>query len=150
MSGSTVLYAGIGAIVLAIIAVAAVLMPARAAKPSVSRALAAIDEQYSREAPSSQGDGPVLPHWLENVAIKLSPAGIATIMQRRLDVAGNPQGWTTDRMLAVKELGSSAPPKFSRITAVVEKPSRPLMAAWLGMAALAGWMLMAPSVEPAK
>ena len=26
-------------------------------------------------------------------------------MQRRLDVAGNPQGWTTDRMLAVKGLG---------------------------------------------
>jgi tight adherence protein C len=27
------------------------------------------------------------------------------VMQRRLDVAGNPQGWTTDRMLAVKGLG---------------------------------------------
>src|SRR5262249_56365026 len=26
-------------------------------------------------------------------------------MQRRVDVAGNPQGWTTDRMLAVKGLG---------------------------------------------
>ena len=35
--------------------------------------------------------------------------------------------------LAVKEAGSSAPPKFSRITAVVEKPSSALMAAWLGI-----------------
>ena len=37
--------------------------------------------------------------------MRLSPAGIATTMQRRLDVAGNPPGWTTDRMLAVKGLG---------------------------------------------
>ncbi len=26
-------------------------------------------------------------------------------MQRRLDIAGNPKGWTSDRMLAVKGLG---------------------------------------------
>jgi tight adherence protein C len=105
MAGSVVLYAGIGAIILAIFAVAAVLMPARAAKPSVSRALAAIDEQYSREAPSGGSDAFVLPHWLESIAVRLSPAGIATIMQRRLDVAGNPEGWTTHRMLSVKGLG---------------------------------------------
>jgi len=138
MSGSTVLYAGIGAIVLAIIAVAAVLMPARAAKPSVSRALAAIDEQYSREAPSSQGDGPVLPHWLENVAIKLSPAGIATIMQRRLDVAGNPQGWTTDRMLAVKGLGLLT---FGALGALAAVRSPQLLLVTAGPGAVIGFFL---------
>jgi tight adherence protein C len=92
--------------VLAIAAGAIGFMPSRPAKPSVSRALASIDEQYSSEATQALGTGPVaLPQWLENLAIWLSPSGIATIMQRRLDVAGNPQGWTSDRMLAVKGLG---------------------------------------------
>jgi tight adherence protein C len=105
MSGSTMLISGIAAIVLAIIFAAVAFMPARAAKPSVSRALAAIDEQYSREAPNTHTEGFALPHWLETIAVKLSPDGIATIMQRRLDVAGNPKGWTSDRILAVKGLG---------------------------------------------
>jgi tight adherence protein C len=105
MSGSAVLYAGVAAIVFAIFAVAVGLMPSRAPKPSVSRAIAAIDEQYSREAPPADRDTFALPDWLESIAVKLSPAGIATIMQRRLDVAGNPQGWTTHRVLGVKGLG---------------------------------------------
>jgi tight adherence protein C len=99
------LYVGLGAIVLAIFVVALGLMPSRAPKPSVSRALAAIDEQYSREAPAVERDSFALPDWLESIAVKLSPSGIATIMQRRLDVAGNPQGWTSHRILSTKGLG---------------------------------------------
>ena len=57
---------------------------------------------------------------------------------------------TTMTEAAVKVAGFSAPPKLSRITAVVEKPSRALTAAWLGISAFAGWMLSVPSVEPAK
>ena len=138
MSGSVVLYAGLGAIVLAIIAGAAVLMPARTAKPSVSRALTAIDEHYSLQAQSSQGDGPVLPHWLENVAIKLSPAGIATVMQRRLDVAGNPEGWTTDRILAVKGLGLLT---FGALGALVVFRSPELLLVTAGPGAIIGFFL---------
>lgn len=100
------LFVGLGALVLAFTIGAVGLMPAKAARPSVNRALASIDEQYAREAPRAQGsDGMVLPHWLENLAIWLSPSGIATTMQRRLNVAGNPKGWSTDRILAVKGLG---------------------------------------------
>ena len=106
MHGSVLLFGGIGALLLAIAAAAFGFMPAPPAKPSVGRALASIDEQYSREAAQSRGSNVVaLPQWLESLAVRLSPSGIATIMQRRLDVAGNPQGWTTDRMLAVKGLG---------------------------------------------
>jgi len=105
MSGSAMLIGGLAALVLAILIGAVGFMPARAAKPSVSRALAAIDEQYSRERAPSEGDGFALPHWLETMAVRLSPAGIATVMQRRLDVAGNPEGWTADRILGVKALG---------------------------------------------
>jgi len=106
MSGSALLYGGIGALVLAIIAITLAFLPARSERPSVTRALATIDEQYAREAPKAGKSDPLkLPEWLENISVWLSPAGIASIMQRRLDVAGNPQGWTTDRMLAVKGLG---------------------------------------------
>jgi len=106
MSGSALLYGGIGALVLAVMAVTLAFMPQRSERPSVTRALATIEQQYARDAPKAgQSDPLKLPEWLERIAVRLSPAGIASIMQRRLDVAGNPPGWTTDRMLAVKGLG---------------------------------------------
>src|SRR6266849_11082768 len=51
---------------------------------------------------------------------------------------------------AVNEVGSRGPPKRARMTAVVEKPSSALTAAWFGISAFAGWMFSVPSVEPAK
>ena len=108
MPGSALLIGGLGAIALAIVAMAVALMPEREAAPSVSRALATIEERYTRHTAARAGkaaDPFKLPAWLQRLAERLSPAGVATIMQRRLDVAGNPQGWTPDRMLAVKGLG---------------------------------------------
>jgi tight adherence protein C len=105
MSGSVLLFGGIAALVLAIMAVGVAMMPEREQQPSVSRALSTIEERYSREARGRRSDPFKLPDWMENLAVRLSPAGIATVMQRRLDVAGNPSGWTADRMLAVKGLG---------------------------------------------
>jgi tight adherence protein C len=106
VSGSALLYSGIGALVLAITAITLAFLPARSERPSVTRALATIEDQYTRDAPETGKSDPLkLPEWLESLAVRLSPAGIASIMQRRLDVAGNPQGWTIDRMLAVKGLG---------------------------------------------
>lgn len=107
MSSPVLLGVGIGAVALAIIVVTMALMPARSEQPSISRALATIEERYSSDSATRGGKKvPLkLPDWLERLAVRLSPAGIATVMQRRLDVAGNPAGWTTDRMLAVKGLG---------------------------------------------
>ena len=106
MSASVLLGVGIGAVALAIIAVAVAFMPARSEQPSISRAITTIEERYSSDSSRSRKKDPFeLPDWLERLAVRLSPAGIATVMQRRLDVAGNPAGWTTDRMLAVKGLG---------------------------------------------
>jgi tight adherence protein C len=107
VSGSVLLGVGIGAVALAVIAAAVAFMPARPEQPSISRALATIEARYSRDsrAGGNKKDPFKLPDWLERLAVRLSPAGIATVMQRRLDVAGNPAGWTTDRMLAVKGLG---------------------------------------------
>jgi tight adherence protein C len=108
MPGSAFLIGGLGAIVLAIVAATVALMPERQSEPSVSRALTAIDRSYTREAAARAGQGGdpfKLPDWLQRLSERLSPAGVATTMQRRLDVAGNPSGWTPDRMLAIKGLG---------------------------------------------
>jgi tight adherence protein C len=108
MPGSALLIGGLGAIVLAIVAMAVALMPEREAGPSVGRALAAIDERYTRDTAAGgrkAADPFKLPGWMQRLAERLSPAGVATTLQHRLDVAGNPQGWTSDRMLAVKGLG---------------------------------------------
>jgi len=108
MPGSAFLIGGLGAIALAIVTVAVALMPQRQSEPSIGRALAAIDEHYTSAAAARAGkaaDPFKLPDWLQRLAERLSPAGVATTLQRRLDVAGNPPGWTPDRMLAVKGLG---------------------------------------------
>ena len=42
---------------------------------------------------------------LSSLARALSPAGIATRIQQRLDFAGNPGKWNVDRVLAFKGLG---------------------------------------------
>ena len=108
MSGSTLLLGGLGALVLAIVAMAVAIMPARQARPSVSRALTTIEDRYTRDeaaGPRKAADPVKLPEWLPRLAERLSPAGVATTLQRRLDFAGNPQGWSADRMLAVKGLG---------------------------------------------
>jgi len=87
--------------------VLAVALP-RSARGSVPGGLAAIERTYgTRAAPRDAGRRPsaVLPSWLRTLATKLSPAGIAGTLQRRLDLAGNSPRWTVDRILAVKGLG---------------------------------------------
>ena len=107
MSGSILLIGGLAALVLAFAVMAAAVMPRREAQPSVDRALATIDERYTRDTAgaSKQADPYQIPDWMRRLAVRLSPDGVATVMQRRLDIAGNPKGWTSDRMLAVKGLG---------------------------------------------
>jgi len=102
------LIGGVAALGLAIaLAVAGVL--ARPAEGGVARALATIDNHYTRhtpaEAETSTDRFAAMPGWLRGFALRLSPAGIGTTLQRRLDLAGNPSTWTPDRILAVKGLG---------------------------------------------
>src|SRR5262245_33161077 len=51
---------------------------------------------------------------------------------------------------ALNDAAFSGPPKRTRITPVVDQPSSALRPAWFGIRPLAGWMLMVPSVVPAK
>jgi tight adherence protein C len=107
MSGTPLLAGGIVALALAFAAMAMGLMPERTARPSVDRALTTIDERYTHRAArvGREGEAFQLPDWMRRLAERLSPAGVASILQRRLDIAGNPRGWTSDRVLAVKGLG---------------------------------------------
>jgi len=106
---SGLLYGGIVALVLAVFALAAAVMPERPGKPGVTRALATIDKRYARDISTGGRTGGgadlfKLPAWLPDMAVLLSPAGARNSLQRRLDLAGNPERWTPDRMLAVKGL----------------------------------------------
>jgi tight adherence protein C len=107
VSGSGLLLGGIGAVALAVMVLVVALWPKQEGQPSISRALASIEKRYTRAAKTGAGKGDPLqlPDWLPALAMRLSPAGVGSRMQRRLDVAGNPKGWTPDRMLAVKGLG---------------------------------------------
>jgi tight adherence protein C len=106
VSGSGILYSGLVAVVLAVVALAAALLPRRQGKRGVTQALAAIDRRYTRDNRTGGRAGGArhlqLPDWLSDMAVQLSPGSARSTLQRRLDVAGNPPGWTPDRMLASK------------------------------------------------
>jgi tight adherence protein C len=102
------LYGGIVAFVLAVVALTMSLVPTRQGKRGVTQALAAIDERYTRDREAVGRTGGAsrltLPGWLPNLAVWLSPGSARASLQRRLDIAGNPPGWTPDRVLAAKAL----------------------------------------------
>jgi tight adherence protein C len=107
MAGSALLYVGTAALGLAIVAVIVALVPKRGEKRSVTQALASIDRRYARGLNAGGRTGArqlQLPDWLPSVAVRLSPASARSSLQRRLDVAGNPERWTPDRVLAGKVL----------------------------------------------
>jgi tight adherence protein C len=84
------------------------LVPHASRQRGVGGALAVIEHHYARRAaaPSQRGGQPTaLPGWLRWLGLRLSPSGVGARLQRKLDLAGNPRGWTADRILAVKGLG---------------------------------------------
>src|SRR3954447_8059447 len=108
MTPTVLLIVGLAAVGLAIV-LAVVGITARPAENGVERALAAIDNHYTQRGHATvepkRDSFAALPGWLRGIAVRLSPSGITTTLQRRLDLAGNPSGWTPDRVLAVKGLG---------------------------------------------
>lgn len=108
MSSAVILVGGLGALALAIALLGIAVMPARAGQPGVAQGLAAIEQRYThrpRETGRDSDPFAALPGWMRGLAVRLSPSGIGSSLQRRLDLAGNPGRWTPDRVLAVKGLG---------------------------------------------
>jgi tight adherence protein C len=107
VSGSALLDGSLAALGLAMAILVLTVLPARAAPRGVAGALAAIEERYAqRDLSAARKDASptALPGWLRTLALRLSPAGIAGTLQRRLDLAGNPPAWSADRILAAKGL----------------------------------------------
>lgn len=106
---TVLLFAGLGAILVSIVAIVATVASARPAEEGVSRSLAVIEKHYVAKGPTTvdvaRSRLESLPGWLRALALRLSPAGFADRLQRRLDLAGNPSAWTPDRILATKGLG---------------------------------------------
>jgi tight adherence protein C len=81
-----------------------------AARPSAAT-LANIETFYSQvpqattvAEPGTQQLSPLLVR-ARDVATRISPTGAVAKIQHRLDVAGNPAGWTPERVLAFKTVG---------------------------------------------
>jgi tight adherence protein C len=91
---------------LAIAMVVVAVAPARSKSGGIAGAAAVIEQRYAQYA----GDGaaappPAAPSWLVTIGQRLSPSGTIARLQRRLDIAGNPERWNTDRLFAVKAMG---------------------------------------------
>jgi tight adherence protein C len=108
VSSSLVLAGSLGALAVAIVILAVAVMPARQGEGGVAGALAAIEKSYAAGGShAAQKSDPLgaLPGWLRALSLRMSPAGFAGKLQHRLDLAGNPDRWNPDRILAVKGLG---------------------------------------------
>lgn len=111
MPSSVLLAAALGAIGIAILLLVIGLMPARPGEGGVAGALAAIERRYAQGAagPAAAGAGTAgplgaLPGRMRGMALRLSPSGTSGRLQHQLDLAGNPDRWNTDRILATKGL----------------------------------------------
>ncbi len=90
------------AIAMLVVAVA----PARSKSGGIAGAAAVIEERYAQHADTDEeATVPTLPPWLSGIGQRLSPSGTVARLQRRLDIAGNPERWNADRLFAVKGLG---------------------------------------------
>lgn len=109
MTGTVLLFSGIGAIGLAIGLVGVALAYGRPSRGGVAGALASIEDVYGHGptlegGPAGHGRGllDAAPGWLRGLVLRLSPSGVAITLQRRLDLAGNPSPWSPERILAAK------------------------------------------------
>src|SRR5258708_14597191 len=78
----------------------------RRSKPTgVAAALASIESHYGQQlaAPGgpAAGQAAALPGWAKQLAIRLSPSGVAGSLPRPVDLPGHPPGGTPKRILAL-------------------------------------------------
>jgi tight adherence protein C len=91
---------------LAIAMVVLAVAPTRSKGGGIAGATAVIEQRYAQRADiGEEGQAPTAPTWLVGIGRRLSLAGTAAKLQRRLDIAGNPERWNTDRLFAAKAMG---------------------------------------------
>jgi tight adherence protein C len=91
---------------LAIAMVVMAVTPARSKAGSIASATAVIEQRYAqRIGTDEEAQAPSAPPWLAAIGRRLSAQGTVAKLQHRLDIAGNPERWNTDRLFAVKAAG---------------------------------------------
>jgi tight adherence protein C len=90
------------AIAMLVVAVA----PGRSRAGGIATAAAVIEERYAQHTGAdADAQVPTAPPWLAGIGRRLSPSGTVARLQRRLDIAGNPERWNIERLFAVKAVG---------------------------------------------
>jgi tight adherence protein C len=90
------------AIAMLVVAVA----PAGSKGGGIAGATAVIEHRYAQHTDTDgEEQAPTAPPWLAGLGRRLSASSAAAKLQRRLDIAGNPERWNTDRLFAVKAMG---------------------------------------------
>ena len=110
MAGDDLLMLGTGSLAVGLAAIVLVLSTGRAQRQAVSRSLAAIDGHRSSGPvvlEASFTSRVLLPALakLSRLGMRLSGADAGTRIQRRLDLAGNPDGLDVQRVLGAKAFG---------------------------------------------
>ncbi len=142
MSDTVILAAGLG-LVFAALAVALTAAVGVAARDNrVAASLAQVERMGLVTSRSEQGFGDrVLSPSLQRLAAlgrRLSPSGVVPRIQRHLDLAGNPAGWTVEKVLAFKGVGLLA---GLGLGALLGSGSLATLVLWGGGLAAAGFFL---------
>ncbi len=110
MAPTTLLWGGVAAVGVGLLALTITLAVTSAQPSGVARSLALI-EQLRRDGQVARHELPARDRLLlpalerfQRLAIALSPGGAAAKLQQRLDFAGNPGSWTVERLLGAKGL----------------------------------------------
>lgn len=108
MSTEPALLVAVGAVVAAVVLLVLALLMGSAQPTGVAKSLAVID-QMRTERDVARHELPFQERILfpalsafRSLAVRVSPTGTAERLQKNLDFAGNPPGWTVERLLGVK------------------------------------------------
>ncbi|GAA2727105.1 type II secretion system F family protein [Actinocorallia aurantiaca] len=106
--GAGLLYGGLAGVFLGSVLLVLTLAPGRGdEKDGVAGAVRSIEHDYTGHGrPLAEGGAESsLMRRFRSLALRLSPAGVVGAMQERLDRAGNPGGWSPERLLSFKGFG---------------------------------------------
>jgi tight adherence protein C len=131
------LYAGLGALFFALVVAFSTIGVLTSERTQINRSLAAVraiqnaPESMRRDADPAFGDRVLVP-WVRRFTSfgrRLTPTGQTERIRHKLDLAGSPPRWDTDRVLAFKALGLIGVGAFGFLmTAVLSKSVLPTIA----------------------
>jgi tight adherence protein C len=145
MTDNQLLILGGGALFVGLLVAFIALIRPSSAPTGVARSLAVIEQMHpgGTHTPAAlpATDRLVRPGFarLARAVRRVSPTGTPARLQRRLDLAGNPQAWTVERILASKALGLIVGAATGVL--ILSAGNRLLGAIWLAAAAVGGFFL---------